>query len=88
LEEIESNTNENDADELLNINVEKVKLLIKLQKILEAEETIKKEFAKNPNSPVWKKLISDLKFIKETTFRPYYSNISVDKEQVETKTSE
>ncbi|MCB1177312.1 MAG: hypothetical protein KDK36_07015, partial [Leptospiraceae bacterium] len=54
------------------LRVEKVKLYIKDKKLVEAESIIKTELAKVPESPIWNKLNQDLKYIKETTYRPYY----------------
>jgi hypothetical protein len=69
---LKSKSPEELTNELEILNSEKVKIFIKTQKFYEAEDWIKKELAKAPQSPTWIKLQNDLKYIRDTTQRSYY----------------
>jgi len=58
--------------EIEKLYLEKVKIFVKNNKFYEAEDLIKKELARAPNSPAWQKLANDVKYLKETTYKPYY----------------
>jgi hypothetical protein len=79
-------SSKDEADNQKNIEtlkVDKVKILIQTKKVFEAEDIIRKELAKSPDSPIWQKLNEDLKYIKDTTYRPFYfyaTNTQKDKE--------
>ncbi|HNF26023.1 MAG TPA: hypothetical protein PKV80_16255 [Leptospiraceae bacterium] len=51
---------------------EKARLLLTYQKYYEAEELIKQEQKNSVNPLIWKKLQSELEFIKNTMAKPYY----------------
>ncbi|MDX1957221.1 MAG: hypothetical protein SFU98_01545 [Leptospiraceae bacterium] len=72
-------------EEKETLKIEKVKLLIEEQKFSVAEEIIKSELAKTTRKQVWKKLNSDLNFIRETTARIYYAPSNNNKKEDEEK---
>jgi hypothetical protein len=61
-----------DNERLSLLFVEKFKISIKNSKYSEAEDMINREKSKFPELLIWTKLISELKYYKETTYRPYY----------------
>lgn len=59
------------SEELKNLKIEKAKIYLQYSNIREAEEIIMTESRKNTDSVVWRKLLSDLVSLKESTYRVY-----------------
>lgn len=63
---------ENLPQESKIVLLEKIKILIKLQRYSEVEEIISKEKKKADTMDIWEKLTADVKYYKETSSKPYY----------------
>ncbi len=62
------------SDDLSNASfviIEKIKIFIKNQRYAEVEDLIQKEKKRQPKNLIWEKLLSDVKYYKETSSKPY-----------------
>ena len=68
---------QDDSGKLSLLIVEKIKIQKKNKKYSEAEDILQKEKYRYPDLNIWAKLSSELKYYKETSYRPYYYGVRI-----------